>query len=147
MTSWIGEVKEQAFNMTEAGMEVSEHDQILAMTGGLPSAYSTTIATFDSTPPSSLTLDYVVGQLLSAETQNGPRTRGPSTPVADTGDALAVQSVTRCYICDETGHVKRDCPFRSAIEQLKKKKTAGTGSANLAIGLDEESDSDPFEIE
>jgi len=146
MTSWIGEVKEQAFNMTEAGMEVSEHDQILAMTGGLPSTYNSTIATFDGTSPSSLTLDYVIAQLLSAETQNGPRSRPPSTPTPDVGDALAVQAATRCYVCDETGHIKRDCPLRSAIEALKKKKnTAGNGSANLAIGFDEDSDSDAFE--
>lgn len=139
MTSWIGEVKEQAFNMTEAGMEVSEQDQILAITGGLPSSYSATISTLDSTPPSTLTLDYLISQLLSAETQNGSRPSAGARPSPfPTDEALAVQPVLRCYICDETGHIKRNCSYRSALELMKKK----AGEANLVIGLDEDSDED-----
>lgn len=151
MTSWIGAVKEQAFNMTEAGMDVSEHDQILAITGGLPPSYSATISTLDHTAPSALTLDSLIPQLLSAETQHGGRSaansRSPTLPGVTTDEAMAVSQVLRCYVCDETGHVKRDCPYRTQLEELKKKsRPIGTAAAatdsESDIGLD--SDDDAF---
>ncbi|KAF9009754.1 hypothetical protein BDZ89DRAFT_884791, partial [Hymenopellis radicata] len=67
MVNWIGEVKEHVFNMGEAGSAVTEADQILAITVGLPAAYKSVISTFNATSPKDLTLDFVTTQLLNEE--------------------------------------------------------------------------------
>ena len=49
--AWIAEVRNAAFRLEAIDVEVPEEDIIMVMTGGLPTAYSTFVATLDSTPP------------------------------------------------------------------------------------------------
>ncbi|THV04516.1 hypothetical protein K435DRAFT_616491, partial [Dendrothele bispora CBS 962.96] len=67
MSAWIGEVKAQAFEMEEVGLQVTDLDMIL-LTMGLPSSFDGLIIQLDATPYEDLTVDHVATQLLSEET-------------------------------------------------------------------------------
>lgn len=138
MSAWIGEIRAQAFEMEEAGLQVSDNDTILALTMGLPPSFDNLIMSFDDTPSADLTLDYVVTRLLNEETRqksrNNLRTQTETT-ADDTGVALTVKPVTpvdqiTCFFCDAKGHYKSDCPERKFWMEKK-------GMAMMAIDDEE----------
>jgi len=69
MPAWITEVHTHTFKLKEIGVEVSEDNVILVLTGGLLDEYSGFITTLDSTPPDASTLKYVFSCLLNEETK------------------------------------------------------------------------------
>jgi hypothetical protein len=54
MQAWIGSTWTQAFIIEEPGINVSEHNMILALTMGLLDSYNPVIINFDTTPTANL---------------------------------------------------------------------------------------------
>ena len=67
MQAWIGDIQSLAFQMREAGIEVTNQDKILALTMGLPKSYDAVIINFDSTSPELLMLNHIITRLLNEE--------------------------------------------------------------------------------
>ena len=67
MSSWVSDIKNAAFQLESAGVPVIDKDIILALTEGLPDAFSTLIVALDSLLPHDLDLTNVVTQLLNEE--------------------------------------------------------------------------------
>lgn len=67
--SWIGSVRALAFEMEQVGIDVAEHNIILAITLGLPASYETIVILFDAIPTKDLSLPYVISRLLNDETR------------------------------------------------------------------------------
>lgn len=148
MEAWIGRIQRMVLRMEHADVVVTDQDQILAFTMGLPPAYNPVIINFDATPPEQLTVKHVITRLLNEEARQKSSPSGDATPVAPTTaefeEAMAVIAARRaatdvtCFFCDKKGHFKSDCPDKLAWESGKRKKRSGT--AALAIGLDSDSD-------
>ncbi|KAF8992518.1 hypothetical protein BDZ89DRAFT_1173011 [Hymenopellis radicata] len=118
MVNWIGEVKEHAFNMGEAGSAVTEADQILAIT------------------------------LLNEEASLSFTTTNNTTSTArksgDVAMAAYHHNPPKCYLCDGP-HLKRDCPNLASFESWKKGVNAGEAHvAKEMIDSDFEDAEDPF---
>jgi hypothetical protein len=64
MQAWISNVQSLAYTIEEAGIPVTDHDKILALTMGLPTSYDAVIINFDSTAPAELTIQSVITRLL-----------------------------------------------------------------------------------
>ncbi|KDQ22483.1 hypothetical protein PLEOSDRAFT_14575, partial [Pleurotus ostreatus PC15] len=90
MQAWISRVQGLAFRMEAAGINVADQDKILALTMGLPAAYSSDIINFDATPPELLTLNHVITRLLNEETRQAADTSEVKEEPLD--QALAVTS-------------------------------------------------------
>ncbi|EMD32516.1 hypothetical protein CERSUDRAFT_118558 [Gelatoporia subvermispora B] len=153
MQAWIGNIRSMAFRIGEADIVVSEQDQILAVTMGLPPSYDTVIIALDSTPTEQLTLERVVSRLLNEEIrqsssgapQSHSRSRDPGVAAATMkalirGEMpkgrLIDRSEVQCYFCDNFGHFKSECPEKAKWETEKAKtkeaEAAGGHSAILA---------------
>jgi hypothetical protein len=65
--AFISNARRLANHLIEIGVTVDDEDIILVLTGGLPSSYENFVVSLDSTPPSELTLEYVVTRLLNEE--------------------------------------------------------------------------------
>ena len=136
MQAWIGHIQSLAFCMEEAGIEVADQDQILALTMGLPDSYNPVIINFDSTASELLTLNHIIAHLLNEEARQS--SHAATTNEEDTCDeALAAVQKNRsrphatggntsadivCYLCDKKGHYKSECPQRKEWEKSKIKK-------------------------
>lgn len=143
MEAWIGRIQTLVLRMEHAGIDVTEQDQILALTMGLPFSYDAVIINFDATPPEQLNVNHVITRLLNEETRQLSSPSAPITPPSDDAidEAMAVLAARRsaadvtCFFCDKKGHFKSDCPDKLAWESAKRKKRP-SGTAALAIGLD-----------
>jgi hypothetical protein len=122
MQAWIGHIKSLAFCLGESLLNtVSDQDHILTLTMGLPSSYDAVIINFDATSPDQLTLNHVISHLLNEEQcQNKKKTKANDDD-QPSNHALAVTAFKAptastsstnltCYFCDESGHIKCDCP-------------------------------------
>ena len=67
MSSWVSDVKNAAFQLESTGVPVIDEDIILALTEGLPDAFSMLIVALDSIPLHDLDLTNVVTWLLNEE--------------------------------------------------------------------------------
>jgi gag-polypeptide of LTR copia-type/Domain of unknown function (DUF4219)/Zinc knuckle len=137
MQFFISSARRLATQLTEIGFNVDDEDLILVLTGGLPPSYENFVVTLDATPPSLLTLDYVITRLLNEETrQNGNTSRAEPENIA-----MAVMPARRkprdisqitCFNCAEKGHYQSNCP------KPKKSQKPET----VAIAIEDNSDSE-----
>ncbi|KAF9073428.1 hypothetical protein BDP27DRAFT_1215926 [Rhodocollybia butyracea] len=144
MQAWVGDIHGQAFEMQMAGVDISDHDVILALTLGLPPTYDPVIISFDSMSLAALTLDHVITHLLNEETRQGTCMHtAPATANGTTADngALAVTSTSRhplskvvCFFCGTKGHYHDTCSDCKAWLAHRGKKA---GDANIAAAFDE----------
>ena len=67
MLAWVGCVKAMAFRLKDIGVDLTDEDQILALTISLDVSYKSFVISLNSTQSSLLTLDYVVHHLLNEE--------------------------------------------------------------------------------
>jgi hypothetical protein len=132
--AFISEARRLANQLKDIGVTVDDEDIILVLTGGLPASYNNFVVSLDSTPPSDLTLAYVITRLLNEEA----RQLG-TIPSAENSEhrniAFAVQAKRNlafitCFNCQKKGHYANDCP----------EKKANKVAANMAINLDHDSD-------
>ena len=116
MSSWVSDVKNAAFQLESTGVPVIDEDIILALTEGLPDAFSTLIVTLDSILPHDLDLTNVVTWLLNEEVQQRNDRIGRPGSEHDDEQALAVVHKMRliagiiCFNCQGRGHYQSDCP-------------------------------------
>ena len=116
MSSWVSDVKNAAFQLESAGVPVIDEDIILALTEGLPDAFSMLIVTLDSILPHDLNLTNVVTRLLNEEVRQRNNRIGRPGSERDDEQALAVVHKKRtiagitCFNCQGRGHYQSDCP-------------------------------------
>jgi hypothetical protein len=132
--AFISEARCLANQLKDIGVTVDDEDIILVLTGGLPASYNNFVVSLDSTPPSDLTLAYVITRLLNEEARQLGTI--PSTETSEHRTiAFAVQAKRNlafitCFNCQKKGHYANDCP----------EKKAEKVAANMAINLDSDSD-------
>ena len=90
MSSWVSDVKNTAFQLKSTRVPVIDEDIILALTEGLPDAFSTLIVALDSIPPHDLDLTNVVTRLLNEEVQQRNDRIGRLGSERDDKQALAI---------------------------------------------------------
>ena len=147
MSAWVGRVKAMAFRLKDIGVDLTDEDQILALTMGLNVSYESFVISLDSTQSSLLTLDYVMHRLLNEEVRRGNRDAPELRKVSgnaevrvkrEPGDvALAATAATsegsgpqRCWRCGKIRHVKAFCTEKPLRGQF-------SNQANLAMGVTE----------
>lgn len=81
MQNFITEARRLALELQEIGVKIDDEDIILVLTRGLPPSYDNFVITLDSTPPTQLTLDYVVSRLLNEESRQTVDTHNRPSPV------------------------------------------------------------------
>jgi gag-polypeptide of LTR copia-type/Zinc knuckle len=138
MWTWITSVHDIASHITELGSNVATEDIILTLTRRLPATYKSLVITLDSTDCSTLTIDYVVQQLLNKEewqiSNTIPSNGSTSAYIACAHSTLAphtTPAILVCYNCEQTGHLKNDCPI-STHEANAMQRKKEVGSANVA---------------
>jgi hypothetical protein len=114
MQAWISDVQSLAYTIEEAGIPVTDHNKILALTMGLPTSYDAVIINFDSTAPAELTIQSVITRLLNEETRqlsgSIPHVAIPENTQIKTGNNIAFVANSRgsrldvvCHFCDKVG--------------------------------------------
>lgn len=132
MASWISDVRRATFLLTEVGAKIDDEDTMLVLTNGLPSSYETLVVNLDTTPESTLTLDYVIQRLLNEESHQESSTTygsGGEAALAAYGKARGktpLEMIT-CFLCGKKGHYKSNCP------ESGKEKDAGDEVAAFAF--------------
>jgi gag-polypeptide of LTR copia-type/Domain of unknown function (DUF4219)/Zinc knuckle len=128
--SFISTARRLANQLTEIGVTVDDEDIILVLTGGLPSSYDNFVVTLDSTPPSQLTLNYVITRLLNEETRQNGDTSPDNVTLSATSARRKPRDISQitCFNCAQKGHYQSNCP--------KPKKSPPTDTAALATGDD-----------
>ena len=118
MQGFIGEARRLALQLQEIGVTVEDEDVILVLTGGLPPSYDNFVITLDSTPPSQLTLDYVITHLINEESRQVVDSEGlgASALAATTSTSYKPKGAKRdtsqitCWNCQKKGHFQSNCP-------------------------------------
>jgi len=113
MPAWIAEVRTHAFKLEEIGVEVSEDDVILVLTGGLPDEYGGFITTLDSTPPDAFTLEYVISHLLNEETRHVLKEEDLGNAALAAKSSRTPLEFITCFKCGKKGHYQSNCPGNS----------------------------------
>lgn len=150
MQLWISRIKALAAKLRHANVKVDDEDVILALTMGLDSSFDPLIISLDTTPPTSLTMEFVIARLLNEETRQGveeEKTKevesalvarlGKSWPggAALKPKASAPQVVDKrsCYRCGEMGHIRAFCKAKAPAEDSKP-AVAATAVTAVAAG-------------
>jgi len=157
MQAWIGVIQSLVFWMEEAQITVTDQDQILALTMGLPTLYDAIIINFDSTPADQLTLDHIITRLLNEETQQAAQTPSSSgdtesepgdlamamtrSKFAEQRTAHVISDIT-CYFCDGKAHYKSECPEKREWERLRQRSGGSKSGKEIAGLVEEDSDDD-----
>ncbi|KAH9893348.1 hypothetical protein C8Q73DRAFT_746107 [Cubamyces lactineus] len=81
MSTWVGDVRCAAVQLTKISVNLTDEDCIVVLTGSLPLSYEQCVITLGSTPNESLTFDYVVNHLLNEESRQNPIIRGITRPI------------------------------------------------------------------
>lgn len=71
MSAWVGQVKAMAFQLKDIGVDLTDEDQILALTMGLDASYKSFVISLNSAQSELLTLNYIIHYLLNEEVQRG----------------------------------------------------------------------------
>ena len=112
MASWISNVCHATFLLTEVGAKVDNEDTMLVLTNGLPPSYETLIVNLNTTPESTLTLDYVIQSLLNEKShQLTASSPGDATALLTYHKAhgkTPIEKIT-CFLCGKKGHYKSNC--------------------------------------
>jgi hypothetical protein len=141
MEQWIAEVRHQASQLKQLKADVTDQWIILVLTNGLPSRFDSFVESLDSVPPDVLTLDYVVGRLLNANTIYSTNIKVENNEAAAMSARLKHWKTAHrgqakdgdmhmCHNCHGFGHYRKDCPTRRGMAQ----------TAIVADNADEDSD-------
>lgn len=111
---FISEARSVANQLNDIGVTVDDEDIILVLTGGLPPSYDNFVVSLDSTPPSNLTLEYVITRLLNEEARQlgttPPKAESSERNVAFAADVKRRLAFITCFNCQKKGHFASDCP-------------------------------------
>jgi len=143
--------------MEEAQIAVTDQDQILALTMGLPTSYDAIIINIDSTLADQLTLNHIITCLLNEETRQtaqAPSSSGDteSKPgdqaMATTRSKFAERQTTHmisdvtCYFCNGKGHYKLECLEKREWERSRQRSGSSKSGKETAGLVEEDSDDD-----
>ena len=105
MSSWVSDIKNVAFQLESARVPVIDEDIILALTEGLPDAFSILIVALDSIPPHDLDLTNVITRLLNEEVRQRNDRIGRPGSERDDEQALAAVHKKRPIVEIGRAHV------------------------------------------
>jgi hypothetical protein len=130
MQTFISTVEELARQLRSLGSKIDDEEVILVITQGLTEEYEAVIVALDALSPDELTLTNVTTRLLNEEAR---RARPKETKAAE-DTALMTRGTRRnngrCYVCDQVGHLARNCPNRDLVKEKNSKIKENT--ANIA---------------
>ena len=132
MQAWVASIRDIAYRLESTDFKINDIDLIVALTQGLPEAYTSLIVSLDTTPIDQLSVDSVINRLLNEEQRQisnqdhagliamvaraelhkpgGSNFRRSKSKASSTaGDDRSSRSI-RCYNCGGRGHIARDCP-------------------------------------
>lgn len=133
MTSWIADVRQVAFQLTDIGATVADEDIIIVLTKGLPSSYDQLVVSLDSIPTDDLTLDLVIRRLVNEESRQAQSSLSLSSSALHARPSSSSTATRRgaqprgrvplseitCYNCGLKGHYQQQCtaPLKSFRER------------------------------
>ena len=110
MASWIADVREIVFQLTQIGVSVPDEDFILALTNGLPPHYENLVLALDSTPSDLFSVDYVIGCLQTEESCQCTAITSEFGGTDSSDQVLAAMlkwtgtAHITCFSCSQKGH-------------------------------------------
>ncbi|KAI9461476.1 hypothetical protein HD554DRAFT_2006658, partial [Boletus coccyginus] len=67
ITSWIGDIKTQAYLLKDIGIDLPDLLTVVVLTSGLPPEYDSVVVVLDAVKPDKLTLELAASHLLNEE--------------------------------------------------------------------------------
>ena len=122
---------------------IAEEDQVVTLSGSLPSSYSTLVTALEARD--TISLSYVRQSLIREEQKLKRDSKLDGSMDAGAGRAL-FQHKKVCYLCGEPGHFRWDCPKNRSQKFSKSKHKAKPVSTESREGShsDTESDEEAF---
>jgi transposase InsO family protein len=143
VTVHIGEMRELARRIRELGGELSDMQLVCSIFNSLPSRMEPAVLALESSVKfDTLSIDAVTEQLVSFDLRRGHRAQGESALAAKQvatkqSDKARPRMIRRCYLCNDTGHMARECPL---AEEFRKARKAPTNTANVANNANSDDD-------
>lgn len=122
ITEVISEIENIRFRLNQIGENINEEMVISKILTCLPSSLNYFITAWESTPDEKKTLTNLTNRLLSEET------RIENKKSIKTESELVFQAVKKgnsnikCFKCNKTGHIKRDCKMCSICKKFHAEK-------------------------
>ena len=121
--------------LAELGEILKDNMVVAMLLVSLPDSYSTLVTALESRPENDLTLEFVKGKLIDEYERRKCSSEAQSLNEA----AMKVSSrknyagsQIKCYFCQKTGHLKKDCMKYLKWNAKKEKESKGSGSDNKA---------------
>ena len=158
---WISRVRTAALELSRTDHPITELDQVMVITDGLPDEYAHVVSALDALPVAEIRLRDVMTRISGAEAQL-QRSREKASEVgavallASDRKARAPRNDLRCYNCEGRGHFADDCPTprpdrqRPAHAKVAQVEDETPGDfkarASLAYVIDEEDEEPPLRL-
>ena len=139
----IGKLREMADQLSSIGEKVSDMNFVMALLGSLLESYHMLVVTLGTRPPTELTLQMVMAQLLQQQSCNkdagstseaalaiGNKSKPHSHNRNDAGSSYDHKKNAKCRYCGKKGHYERECRTKEKDKKLGKLKNFQKQHAN-----------------